>query len=225
MSKTKIVVDLFYDVITPYSFIGFELLCKYRSIWPRMDLRLKPFLFSAVIKESKNNPPMSVQSKAAYIFEDLRRLSLMHHINVKKPSNFAELMSRNGTLRAMRFVTAIDLIAKGESTEKVSRELWKRIFSNEPGLDVYEDNSFKEVAKNVGLNQEISEKCLKAIHDDETKAKLKQNTSEAIAAGAFGAPTMLVHLGEKPELIFGSDRMEVIAYLLGEKYPGLVSKQ
>ncbi|RWS27255.1 Glutathione S-transferase kappa 1-like protein [Leptotrombidium deliense] len=218
MAKSKIAVDLFYDVISPYARIGFELMCRNRSVWPKMDLRLKPFLLGAVMKSSKNSAPMMVPNKAMYMLEDIRRLSSMHQIPLKVPSNFFELVIKKGSLRAMRFVTAVDIITKGESTEKVSRGLWERIFLNEPGLDITENDSFKDVASKIGLSGEITEKCLKAIENDETKAKLKQNTDEAIAAGAFGAPTMLVHIGDKPEMIFGSDRIEMIAYLLEENY-------
>lgn len=33
---------------------------------------------------------------------------------------------------------------------------------------------------------------------------------------AFGVPSFVAHVGDKPQLFFGSDRIELLGYLLGE---------
>jgi glutathione S-transferase kappa 1 len=57
----------------------------------------------------------------------------------------------------------------------------------------------------------------------EIKQQLIDNTDAAVAAGAFGAPTMIVKKAgsDKGHLIFGSDRFEMIALMLGQPYPGV----
>jgi len=59
----KVVVDLYYDVISPYAWIGFELLCRYRNQWPSMQLKFKPFFIAAIIKGSGNQPPTLVPKR------------------------------------------------------------------------------------------------------------------------------------------------------------------
>ena len=58
----------------------------------------------------------------------------------------------------------------------------------------------------------------------EVKDRLKSNTEEAIASGAFGSPTMIVTAPEimKPLVIFGSDRFEQLAFLTGREWLGPV---
>lgn len=57
---------------------------------------------------------------------------------------------------------------------------------------------------------------------DSIKERLKQNTNEAVEAGAFGVPTMLVSSNDddKPQFFFGSDRFEQMAFLTGKKWHG-----
>ena len=52
----RLVVELYYDVISPYSYFCFEALSRYRQPWD-MDLRLKPFNLGAIMKEANNKPP------------------------------------------------------------------------------------------------------------------------------------------------------------------------
>ncbi|RWS01726.1 Glutathione S-transferase kappa 1-like protein [Dinothrombium tinctorium] len=220
MAKSKIRVDLFYDVISPYSWVAFELLCRNRSVWNSMQLNLRPFLLGAIMKESGNKPPMFVENKSRYMMNEFALLNKYYQIPLKIPSNFTELAIKKGSLRAMRFVTATDLVTNSTQTEHVSRELWKRIFTNEPGLDISEESSFREVADKLAFESSLFERILKAMDEDETKQRLKQNTEEALREGAFGAPTILVHKADTTHMLFGSDKIELLAFLLGEKYMG-----
>nr|XP_033781388.1 glutathione S-transferase kappa 1 isoform X2 [Geotrypetes seraphini] len=42
------VVELFFDVLSPYTWLGFEVLCRYRSIW-NIDVKLRPGFLSGII--------------------------------------------------------------------------------------------------------------------------------------------------------------------------------
>lgn len=61
--------------------------------------------------------------------------------------------------------------------------------------------------------------------DPEIKKIFRDNTDEAVAKGAFGAPTLLVKQAgsDQEHLFFGSDRFESIAGFLNIPYPGLAS--
>lgn len=57
------------------------------------------------------------------------------------------------------------------------------------------------------------------------KQALVANTEEAVARGVFGSPTAFVtsEAGEV-QMLFGSDRMEQMAHLLGLEYHGARAK-
>ena len=58
------------------------------------------------------------------------------------------------------------------------------------------------------------------METDEIKNDLKNRTEEAIEAGAYGLPFIVVHHGkDQSEAFFGSDRFEVIIdYLLVTRF-------
>ena len=138
------------------------------------------------------------------------------------PDNFIDVALNKTSLKAQRYITAIDLLTKGESTEHISRELWKRVFVSHQ--DVTLADSFREASKKCNISDDVIEKAIDSMEQKETKDALRKNTDEALSLGAFGAPTAVLHLPKGPELVFGSDRMEIIGSLLGEKYVGTTSQ-
>ncbi|MEE6520100.1 hypothetical protein FKM82_017889 [Ascaphus truei] len=127
-----------------------------------------------------------------------------------------------GSLSAMRFVTAVQM-SHPEFLEQVSRELWLRIWSEDK--DITEPDSLLEAARKAGMALDQVEKLLGMISSPEVKSKLRETTEEALEYGTFGMPTMVAHIDGKPQLYFGSDRIEVLAHQLGEKWLGPVPPQ
>ena len=63
---------------------------------------------------------------------------------------------------------------------------------------------------------------LKPLVDSAAKEALKKNTSDAVDAGSYGAPTILVTKNGKTEFFFGSDRFYHIADFLGIPYTDII---
>uniref|UniRef100_A0A7N8WP78 DSBA-like thioredoxin domain-containing protein n=1 Tax=Mastacembelus armatus TaxID=205130 RepID=A0A7N8WP78_9TELE len=80
------VVELFYDVVSPYSWLGFEVMCRYRNLW-NIDLKLRPALLGGVMQGSDNKPPAMVQNKFLYMDKDLRRLAGYFDVPLQPPSD------------------------------------------------------------------------------------------------------------------------------------------
>ena len=80
-SSGKKVVQLFFDIISPYTYIQFELLTRNRPNWRSMSLKYTPVAISGVMKNSENKPPMLVPAKAIYMMKDLSRLTKFHNVN------------------------------------------------------------------------------------------------------------------------------------------------
>ncbi|XP_076826682.1 glutathione S-transferase kappa 1-like isoform X1 [Brachyhypopomus gauderio] len=219
MSSSRKVIELFYDVVSPYSWLGFEVLCRYRSVW-NIDLKLRPAFLGGVMNESGNRPPAMVPNKALYMNTDLTRLAHYFCVPVRHPANPFEVMFEKGSLAAMRFLTAVsEKESSGDAlVENVSRELWTRIWSTDQ--DITQPASFSEAGLKAGLSASELEELLKLAKSQPIKDKLKQTTQEALNYKAFGFPLIVCHVDRKPEVFFGSDRFELMAHCIGEKWLG-----
>ncbi|XP_046642244.1 glutathione S-transferase kappa 1-like [Daphnia pulicaria] len=220
-ASTPTKVEFYFDVVSPYTWFCFEVLCRYKPYW-NMDLVLRPFFLGGVMKATGNKPPMTVASKGMYMQKDLLRNADYFGINIKLIDDPYNVLVQKGSLKAMRFLTSINLHCP-VYLENVSRELWQRIWSI--GEDITEEDSFKLAAKNAQMNEIDIENCLKRMDEPETREALKKTTEEAVDYGAFGAPTIVVHAKEGPELFFGSDRFPLIAQLLKEVWKGPFPEQ
>uniref|UniRef100_A0A4W6D9I5 Glutathione S-transferase kappa n=1 Tax=Lates calcarifer TaxID=8187 RepID=A0A4W6D9I5_LATCA len=198
------VVELFYDVVSPYSWLGFEVMCRYRNVW-NIELKLRPAFLGGIMQGSGNKPPGLVPNKFLYMTKDLNRLAEYFDVPLQAPSDPFEAMFKKGSLSAMRFVAAVQEKEKAgdKQVEQVSRELWRRIWSEDK--DITEPASLAEAAKKAGLSDSEIEDVLELSTSKEIKDKLKDTTEKALDFGAFGFPMMVCHVDGKLEMFFGSD--------------------
>ncbi|XP_049439674.1 glutathione S-transferase kappa 1-like isoform X2 [Epinephelus fuscoguttatus] len=216
---SKKVIEVFYDVVSPYSWLGFEVMCRYRHVW-NIELKLRPAFLGGIMQGAGNKPPGLVPNKFMYMMKDLTRSSEYFGVPLQKPSDPFEAMFQKGSLSAMRFVTAVQEREKGgdKQVEQVSRELWRRIWTEDK--DITEPASLAEAAMKAGLSDSDIEEALKLYTSKEIKDKLKNATQDALNHGAFGFPMVVCHINGKPEMFFGSDRFELMAHCIGEKWLG-----
>ncbi|XP_053182462.1 glutathione S-transferase kappa 1-like [Scomber japonicus] len=216
---SKKVIELFYDVVSPYSWLGFEVMCRYRNVW-NIELKLRPAFLGGVMQGSGNKPPGVIPNKFMYMMNDLHRLREYFDVPLQTPSDPFEVMFKKGSLSAMRFVAAVQERETGgdKLVEQVSRELWRRIWNEDK--DITEPASLSEAAKKAGLPDSEIKELLQLSTSKEIKDKLKSSTQEAIDHGSFGFPMMVCHVDGKAEMFFGSDRFELMAHCIGEKWLG-----
>ncbi|KAG7335547.1 hypothetical protein KOW79_000240 [Hemibagrus wyckioides] len=219
MSNSRKKIELFYDVVSPYTWLAFEVLCRYRKVW-NVELKLRPAYLGGVMLGSGNSSPASVLNKRRYMTKDLNRLAAYMNVPLRHPSDVFEVMFKKGSLTAMHFITAVAEKEKDSDrlVENVSRELWKRIWSTDQ--DICEPVSLSEAGLNAGLSSIEVEELLSLAQSQPIKDKLMQTTQEALDYKAFGFPLIVCHGDGKPQVYFGSDRFELIAHCIGEKWLG-----
>ncbi|XP_066118593.1 glutathione S-transferase kappa 1 [Saccopteryx bilineata] len=211
-------LELFYDVLSPYSWLSFEILCRYKNIW-NVRLQLRPSFIAGIMKDSGNKPPALLPRKAKYMTNDIQLLGQHVQVPIQFPKDFFSVILEKGSLRAMRFLTAVNL-EHPEMLEKVSRELWMRVWSRDE--DIVEPQSILAAAEKAGLSAQQAQGLLEKVSTSQVKNQLKETTEAACKHGAFGLPVTVAHVDGQTHMLFGSDRMELLAYLLGEKWMGPV---
>lgn len=157
--------------------------------------------------------------KALYLRSDIRLLSQHLQVPLHFPKDFFSVILKKGSLTAMRFLTAVKM-EHPEMLEKVSRELWMRVWSRDE--DITESPSILAAAEKAGMSMGQAQELLERVSTPQVKNKLKETTDTACKYGAFGLPITVTHLDDETHMLFGSDRMELLAYLLGEKWMGPV---
>lgn len=216
---TKRAVHFFYDVISPYSWIGYEILSRHQPIWKSMELKMRPLFLPALIKDSGNTPPAMIPNKAQYSAIDLARLSRYYQVPMQFPDNFFEVVLDTRRLGTLRFIEAIRQVTGNEEhAGEVSRQLWIRVFHTQE--DICSQESLRQAAEKADIPSDVTDKAIEMLKDQAIKEAIINNGKEALELGAYGAPTMVVDDGQTKELLFGSDRIELLAHILGEEYRG-----
>jgi 2-hydroxychromene-2-carboxylate isomerase len=187
-------VEFFFDVGSPTAYLAYTQLpalaasCGALVVW-------RPMLLGGVFKATGNASPVSVPAKGRWMSQDIqrwaRRYGVAFAFNPHFPIN---------TLTLMRAAVGLQMREPAEFLrylEAVFAAMWR-----EP--------------RNLGdaevLAQTLRDGGFDPAHiaalaaDPEVKAQLVANTEEAVARGAFGAPTFFV--GE--QMFFGQDRLEFV---------------
>jgi 2-hydroxychromene-2-carboxylate isomerase len=159
-----------------------------------------PVLFAALLNAHGQKGPAEIPPKKVYIFKDVLRRAYRLGIPIVPPPAhpFNPLLA----LRA----ASLELPAP-EKRALIDR-LYQATWGGGSGVD--NPDAVAAAATAAGLDGAA---IVAAASGEDVKARLRRQTDEAIAAGVFGVPTMLV--GE--ELFWGFDALEHLDdYLCGE---------
>ena len=233
-------VEVFFDVVSPYAYLGLEIVRRYAGAWA-LNVAYTPFFLGGAIMATKNTPPANVPTKAKYMEIDVRRSGDIMGMPVIMPDNFREVMF--GTLKAQRVLTALAALESGGGEKETglarvvvpaeeaqagqsqpqvvsaALAMYKRTFGGE-GKEMISDEGLRAALIEGGVDDpDRIEALLVATGESGIKDALAANTQRVVDAGSFGGPTFLIHNSDDsdatPELIFGSDRFHHMAHLLG----------
>jgi 2-hydroxychromene-2-carboxylate isomerase len=151
-------------------------------------------LLGGVFKATDNMSPVAIPAKGKYMLEqDLPRFARRYGVTI----NFNPHFPIN-TLQAMRGATAAHATGcLAPYVDAVYTAMWV------DQKNIGDSEVLRSVLANAGLD---ADSLLAATADPGVKAELIRVTEEAVARGAFGAPTM--YLGD--EMFFGQDRLDFI---------------
>eukprot|EP00948_MAST-09A_sp_MAST-9A-sp1_P004082 g4082.t1 len=237
-------VTYYFDLISPYSWLSWNVLRRYKSRW-NIELVLKPMFLGGVMKATNNRPPGMIPAKAGYMGKDLARNAKWYNIGfVPPPANFLTEVEgvkplARSILNANRLICSALLEAEnvsgdieGNDVDALVHELSVAIHghadlrdqTNGGTLDVNE-SFLKHCCNAAGIKSEVASKLMSKLADPNVKNLLKSYTEEAIDMGAFGSPTIKFDPSTKSETfdpfwVFGSDRFEQVAYLTGNSWHG-----
>lgn len=204
-------LELFYDIVSPYSYLALTVLDRYREKWS-MDLVLRPAWLHGVMKSVGNVPPATLAARAPYLMRDIGRLAGFVGVELMLPDPFP-----GSTLSTMRFLRVLEE-RQPERLLAVSLALFRRHWGK--GLVVDDPAVLHETAVAAGVPQADAEAMLAFAGTPEGKELLKKRVDDVVERGAFGFPVMFVDKDGSDEMFFGHDRISLIAHELGLPWHG-----
>lgn len=197
-------LDFYFDFSCPYAYLAST---RIEGVAERTGARLnlRPFLLGGVFRArgvAQNLSDTLNEAKARHNGRDLTRHAELFGAPLNPPHH-----------HPMRTVTALRaLLAAGPSMDLVHRfyaAYWVR------GIDLSSDAGVATILTEAGLDADA---VVARARTPEIKDELRRRTDEALEAGVFGAPAMVV----EGHLSWGQDRLDEVERALGGRPPEAV---
>jgi 2-hydroxychromene-2-carboxylate isomerase len=183
-------LEFLFDVGSPASYIAWK---RVPEVAARTGATVayRPFLLGGVFKATGNHSPAEIPAKGRWTSVDLDRFARRYGVPFARnpffPINTLHLMRGAAGLQDdPRFMAYLDAVFEA---------MWR-----DP-KNLGDPAEMVPVLARAGVG---GEEFRALIERDDVKARLKATTEDAVARGAFGAPTFFV--GE--EMFFGQDRLD-----------------
>ena len=188
-------VEFFFDLSSPYSYLAATQL---KGLVERTgaEVAWRPMVLGAVFKATGNEMPARVPHKARWMGQDLQRWADHHGVPWRMSSHFPL-----NTIKAMRLVLVDD-----DKAPAVALAAFRAMWAED--RNITDDAELERIADLGGLDPT---RALQTIESPAVKDRLRANTDEAVARGAFGAPTFFI--GD--EMFWGNDRLHFVEAALG----------
>jgi len=205
------VIEIFFDFISPYSYLAWK---EVRALGARIsqEVEPRPVLLAGILNALGTKGPAEVPARRAYVVKDVLRAA--HRTGVKVALPPAHPFNPLPALR----LAALDL--DRELCFRIVDALFDATWGGGSGIDAAE-----KVALVLGQAGIDEGPLMARASAPEGKERLRRNTEEALARGAFGVPTLFV----EGEMFFGFDSFPAIeAFARGEdpvtKHADLIEK-
>jgi 2-hydroxychromene-2-carboxylate isomerase len=195
MAKT---LEFFFDFGSPTSYLAYTQLPKLAADCGA-TLLWRPMLLGGVFKATGNASPVTVPAKGRWMFQDMARWAQRYGVPLAMNPHFPI-----NTLTLMRGAVGMQMRQPADFqryVDAVYRAMWAT------PCNLGDAAVLADTLQRAGFDMEAFNAL---VGDPQVKAALVANTEEAVARGAFGAPTMFV--GE--QMFFGQDRLDFVRQAL-----------
>jgi len=187
-------IEFFFDVGSPTAYLAYTRLprlaaeCGAQVAW-------RPMLLGGVFKATGNASPVTIPAKGRWMFADLARWARRYGVTLATNPHFPV-----NTLTLMRGAVGYQLRQPAlflRYVDVVFRAMW------ETPCNLGDPAVLAATLQQAGFDAAA---FTALVGDAQVKSALIANTEEAVARGAFGAPTMFVG----GQMFFGQDRLDFV---------------
>ncbi|MFT6303476.1 MAG: 2-hydroxychromene-2-carboxylate isomerase [Granulosicoccus sp.] len=192
MSKT---IDFYFDFSSPYGYLASKRIEQIATTYGH-EVVWHPILLGAIFKVTGQAPITEAPLKGDYALMDFARSAREHKLDYKHPQVFPI-----GAVAACR--AALWVRDGASASNKQTSDFIQAIFGAyyADGKDITNPEVLAELAAPIGID---SAQMLNALLEQSVKDALRVEVENAISAGVFGSPVMIVN----KEIFWGNDRLE-----------------
>jgi 2-hydroxychromene-2-carboxylate isomerase len=187
-------VEFFFDVGSPASYLAWTQLPRLAAETNAV-VAWRPMLLGGVFKATGNASPVTVPAKGRWMTDDLARWARRYGVAFGIPPHFPI-----NTLTLMRGATGMQL--RHPDRFELYVDVVERAMFETP-INLGDPDVLVATLRDAGFDPA---EFAALVADPDVKARLIATTEEAVARGAFGAPTFFV--GE--QMFFGQDRLDFV---------------
>jgi 2-hydroxychromene-2-carboxylate isomerase len=164
-------VDWYFDFISPYSYLQLERMPR----WPDgVTLVPKPILFAGLLAHWGQKGPAEISVKRAFTYRQVQWLADRDGVPMRFPPRHPF-----NPINVLRLAIAVD--NDPHAIKTIFRYIWAE------GAAVDTPEGWQGLVGRLGVAD-----ADRRIADSAVKARLRANGEEAIAAGVFGVPSLVV---------------------------------
>ncbi len=194
-------IQFYFDFSSPYSYIASEKIDELAARYGR-TVDYRPILLGPIFKATGGAPLTELVSpKAGYAIHDFARSARYAGVPFQYPSKFPV-----GTVTAARAVLWLKM-HRPTLVAPFVHATFRAFFAEDRNIS--DADVILEVARSVGID---AAELTAGVQQTEVKERLKTDVDQAIAAGIFGAPTIVVD----GEVFWGNDRLPQIERWLAD---------
>lgn len=176
--------DWYFDFVSPFAYLQWR---RLRELGGLLPIRPIPVLFAGLLKHWGHKGPAEIPAKRRFTYRHVVWLAERHAIPLRFPPGHPF-----NPLRALRL--AVAHAGSPEVIDALFRAIW------EEGQDPNDPTVWSELQARLSLNDFAA-----PLDSPAVKARLAENGAQAIAAGIFGVPSLVID----GELFWGFDATEM----------------
>ena len=180
-------VRFYFDYLSPYAYLAWTQITPLAEKYGR-EVEPIPVLFAALLGAHGTKGPAEIPAKRVYVWKDVLRTARVLNVPLETPPAHPF-----NPLLALR-VSSVDMTRP--ERRRLVDALYRGTWGGGPGIT--EPSVLATLASDAGFDGTA---LVRAAGTEAVKARLKAQTDEALAHGAFGIPSLLVD----GELFWGYD--------------------
>ena len=189
----KTPIEFYFDFSSPYGYFAAEKIDDMGARHGRA-VNWHPVLLGVVFKQTGAVPLTQVPVKGAYSLRDFARTARHMGIPFTMPPTFP--IPSQAPARIMLWISAQNQLAG----KAYARAAYRAFFVD--GVDISKPENAADIAAELGHDRTAA---LAAVDDSTYKNALKSEVEQAVTAGVFGSPFIVID----GEPFWGSDRMSM----------------